>query len=85
YSDQLNLQRQHILPGYLKKAQKYIQDHLEQPISLADLSQCCEVSIRTLQKGFSQYLQKTPVEYISDQRLERVHQALQQAQTNETV
>ena len=85
YTDQLNLQRQHILPGYLKKAQKYIQDHLEQPISLADLSQCCEVSIRTLQKGFSQYLQQTPVEYIRDQRLERVHLALQQAQTNETV
>ena len=85
YSEQLNLQRQHILPGYLKKAQKYIQNHLEQPISLADLSQCCEVSIRTLQKGFSQYLQQTPVEYIRDQRLERVHLALQQAQTNETV
>jgi AraC-like DNA-binding protein len=43
------------------------------------------VSIRTLQKGFSQYLQQTPVEYIRDQRLERVHQALQHAQTNETV
>ncbi len=85
YSAQLNAQRQHVLPGYIKKAQQYIQDYLDEPISLSDLSQYCEVSVRTLQKGFSQYLQQTPVEYIRDQRIERVHSALQNDQGSETV
>lgn len=85
YSAQLNAQRQQLVPGYIKKAQQYIQDNLHQAISLATLSQYCEVSIRSLQKGFSQYLQQTPVEYIREQRLERVHLALQHAQTDETV
>ncbi len=43
------------------------------------------MSIRTLQKGFGQYLQQTPVEYIREQRLKHVHQALQTTQINETV
>lgn len=85
YSEQLNAQRQQLVPGYIKKAQQYIQDNLHQAISLATLSQYCEVSIRSLQKGFSQYLQQTPVEYIREQRLERIHSALQQAVEHQTV
>lgn len=85
YTERLNAQRQQLVPGYIKKAQKYIQDNLHQAISLATLSQYCEVSIRSLQKGFSQYLQQTPVEYIREQRLERVHSALQQAVEHQTV
>ncbi|MBJ9984803.1 AraC family transcriptional regulator [Acinetobacter sp. S40] len=85
YSEQLNAQRQQLVPGYIKKAQQYIQDNLHQAISLATLGQYCEVSIRSLQKGFSQYLQQTPVKYIREQRLERVHSALQQAADHHTV
>lgn len=85
YSEQLRIQGQQLLPRYLKKAQQYIQDQLQQPISLSNLSQHCDVSIRTLQKGFGQYLQQTPVEYIREQRLKHVHQALQGTQINETV
>lgn len=85
YTERLNAQRQQLLPSYIKRAQQYIQEHIQQIISLADLSQYCEVSIRTLQKGFSQYLQQSPVEYIREQRLERVHLALQQAPSHETV
>ncbi|ENX55355.1 MULTISPECIES: AraC family transcriptional regulator [Acinetobacter] len=85
YTERLNAQRQQLLPSYMKRAQQYIQKHVQLTISLADLSQYCDVSIRTLQKGFSQYLQQTPVEYIREQRLERVHLALQQALSHETV
>ncbi|MFW1839635.1 AraC family transcriptional regulator [Acinetobacter gyllenbergii] len=85
YTERLNVQRQQLLPSYMKRAQQYIQEHVQQAISLSDLGQYCEVSIRTLQKGFSQYLQQSPVEYIREQRLERVHWALQHAQADETV
>ena len=85
YSTQLTAQRQALLPAYIKKAQQYIQDHLEESITLANLSQYCDVSIRTLQKGFSQFVQQTPIEYIRNQRMERIHLALQNAQSNQTV
>lgn len=85
YSAQLNTQKQLVLPAYIKKAQQYIDDYLQDTISLTVLSQYCEVSVRTLQKGFSQYLQQTPVEYIRDRRVERVHVALQNCQGNQTV
>ena len=40
---------------------------------------------RTLQKGFNQYFQQTPLEYIRDLRVELVHQTLLNSHENETV
>ncbi|MDM1759165.1 MULTISPECIES: AraC family transcriptional regulator [unclassified Acinetobacter] len=85
YSEQLNAQRLNVLPHYLKKAQHYIDENIKNSITLATLSEYCHVSIRTLQKGFSQYLQQTPIEYIRDQRLAVVHHALQEAASSLTV
>lgn len=76
YSHQLNEQRQRVLPNYMKRAQHYIQQHIKSSIVLPDLSKFCGVSARTLQKGFNQYFQQTPIEYIRELRLELVHQAL---------
>lgn len=85
YSLKLNERRQQVLPNYMKKAQKYIQQHLRDNITLAELSQFCAVSTRTLQKGFNQYFQQTPIEYIRDLRVELVHQALLNSHEYETV
>jgi AraC-like DNA-binding protein len=85
YSACLKAQSQLLLPAFMKKALQYIDDHLHHSISLTHLSQYCNVSIRSLQKGFSQYVQFTPIEYIREQRLIRIHRSLQQAQRNETV
>lgn len=85
YSSQLNEQRQRVLPNYMKKAQQYIQQHIRDNITLADLSEFCAVSGRTLQKGFNQYFQQTPIEYIRDVRVELVHQALLNGREQHTV
>lgn len=85
YSNQLNESCQQVMPAYVKKAIHFIRMNLQQNISLNDLSTHCEVSVRTLQKGFNHYLNQTPVEYIRDQRLERIHQQLQSACSEITV
>lgn len=85
YSQQLNEQRQRVLPSYMKKAQQYIQQHIKDTIALSALSEFCGVTTRTLQKGFNQYFQQTPIEYIRQLRVELVHQALLNSQKNQTV
>ena len=85
YSHQLNECRQEVIPSYMRKAQQYIQEHLQSQISLAELSVFCGVSSRTLQKSFNQYCQQTPLEYIRDQRLQGVHHALLNSQFSDTV
>ncbi|MGS0707943.1 AraC family transcriptional regulator [Acinetobacter sp. ANC 3781] len=85
YSLQLNERRQEVMPSYMRKAQQYIQQRLQSQISLAELSIFCGVSSRTLQKSFNQYCQQTPLEYIQDQRMQGVHQALLNSQSSDTV
>jgi AraC-like DNA-binding protein len=73
------------LPHHVRKARDYIEDHLDQSISLSTLSELCGVSIRTLQNGFRQFLQQPPLDYIRDRRLALIHEALQQARDNDSV
>ena len=85
YSSQLKEKRKCVLPHYMKKAQQYIQQHIQQTIGLSDLSEFCDVSGRSLQKGFNQYFQQTPMEYIRDVRMALVHQALLKSKKNSSV
>jgi len=85
YSLQLNLKSGLVLPHYIKKAKQYIAQNLNLNISLSTLSQLCGVSARTLQKGFNQYFNQTPVEFIRDQRLARIHEQLKLGATDATV
>ena len=43
------------------------------------LSAACGVAQRTLQKGFMQFFQLTPVAYLRERRLQKIHDELLQA------
>lgn len=73
------------LPRHVKRARDYIDEHLHEPISLATLSDLSGVSVRTLQNGFNQFLQQTPVEYMRDRRLAVIHETLQRGAPGDTV
>ena len=79
YSVDLLQDQRQPMPHHVKKARDYIEQHLAEPIALASLAQFCEVSIRTLQNGFTRFLQQTPSDYVRTRRLALVHLALQQA------
>lgn len=58
------------------RACRFVDSRLERPISLADLCRHCGVGTRTLEYGFRQLYDTTPISFIKSQRLSRTHDAL---------
>ena len=69
-----------IKPRYLTKALRYILDHEQENISLAELENVACVSQRTLQTGFYRFYGVTPMSYIRRHKLTRVRQILSNMQ-----
>ena len=59
-----------------RRAREYIEDHYDSTIRMEDLCRCTGVSIRTLQRSFSEYFQMSPFDYIKARRLNAARQAL---------
>ncbi|MET0661289.1 MAG: helix-turn-helix transcriptional regulator [Steroidobacteraceae bacterium] len=57
---------------------RFIDSHLAKPVTLADLASHCGVGVRTLEYGFRQFYDTTPISFIKSQRLTRTHKALTQ-------
>lgn len=76
YSETLARGTKPPLPAHVKRAREYIDAHLGEPLAVATLAQAAGVSPRTLQNGFSQFLDQSPADYIRERRIEAVHRAL---------
>ena len=63
-------------PFYLKRADRYAQDHLSERFTVRDLAAHCGVSWRTLEKSFTGYRGLTPVAHVRNLRLDRARQLL---------
>ncbi len=63
----------------VRRAMEYIDDHLAERITLADLARHAGVSVRSIQAGFRDDLATTPVAYIRDRRLDQVRHVLLEA------
>lgn len=61
------------------RAVEYIEQHLSEPISLADLAGHAGASVRSIQAGFREDLGTTPISYIRDRRLDKVRSMLMDA------
>jgi len=61
------------------RACRFIDSYLGKPISLAELCARCDVGVRTLEYGFRQFYDTTPIGFIKSQRLSRTHAALARA------
>lgn len=60
----------------VRRSMEYIEAHLSEPISMADLAQHIGASVRSIQQGFRDELSTTPLNYLRDRRLERARQEL---------
>lgn len=58
------------------RACRFVDSHLRRPISLAELCRHCGVGTRTLEYGFRQLYDTTPIGFIRSLRLSRAHSAL---------
>lgn len=63
----------------VRRSLEYIERHLAEPISLDDLAGHARMSPRSIQAGFREDLDTTPIAYIRDLRLDRVRQTLMSA------
>lgn len=63
-------------PHFLKCADRYIDDHLAEPLEIKVLASHCGVSVRTLEKGFAAFRRLTPVAHIRNVRLDHARRAM---------
>jgi AraC-like DNA-binding protein len=60
----------------LRRAIAYIDDHADQPITVADIAAAAHVTVRALQYTFRRHLDTTPLAYLRRTRLAHAHREL---------
>lgn len=68
--------RQPLEPYFLKRADRFLLEHIGERVTVARLAKGCGVSLRTLEKAFADFRGITPVAYARNLRLDHAHQAL---------
>ncbi len=63
----------------VRRSVDYIERHLAEPITLDDLSAYVRMSARSIQAGFREDLDTTPVAFIRDRRLDQARRTLMEA------
>ncbi|MDW4572965.1 helix-turn-helix transcriptional regulator [Microbacterium sp. M3] len=53
----------------MRRAVAYIDEHAQDPVTLADVASASRLSVRALQAGFRRYLDTTPMGYLQKVRL----------------
>ncbi|MEV6112883.1 helix-turn-helix transcriptional regulator [Streptomyces sp. NPDC052109] len=63
-------------PAMLRRALAYIDDHADQPVTVADIAGAAHVTVRALQYAFRRHLDTTPLAHLRRVRLAHAHQDL---------
>jgi AraC-like DNA-binding protein len=79
YSEELRYQQDGALACHVRKAQAFIEDHLQNDINLGDIAASAGVCSRILQKAFAQHCGCSPMRFVTDARLQRIRQVLETA------
>jgi len=72
-------------PRHVTVAERYIGDHIAEPITVADLVAATGVSARALHDGFAKFRGLSPMRYVRRRRLDGVRRDLMAAAPGETV
>ncbi|MCX2721468.1 helix-turn-helix transcriptional regulator [Roseibium salinum] len=80
FSGDLRKRLIHVVPRHVKKAIDFMHENMHRPIRLADIASAAGVSARTLQIGFKQFRETTPLIYLQQIRLQAVHRELSSAE-----
>lgn len=71
-------------PPYIRRIEKYIEEHLHEPLSISDIAETTNVNARTLFHAFKRFHGVTPMAYLKMRRLKNVHKQLLAAEPNTT-
>lgn len=64
------------VPGLVRKAERFMVDNAETPITVSDVADHLGVSLRSLQSGFRKWRNSTPSAFLRQVRLQRVRDEL---------
>ncbi|AWI74437.1 AraC family transcriptional regulator [Parazoarcus communis] len=76
YTDRFQDQPPSIAPAFVKRVEQYIEEHADEALTIVDLAEHVGVSSRSLFAGFRRFRDTTPMNYLKEVRLKRVHDAL---------
>lgn len=65
-----------VSPWFVKRSEEFIRAHAHEPLSIEQLAEYAQVSVRTLFAGFREFTGTSPMAYLRDVRMERVHAEL---------
>ena len=82
YSEELRYQHDGALACHVRKAQAFIEDHLQDDINLGDIAAAAGVCSRLIQKSFAQHCDCSPMRFVTQLRLQRIRQVLETATTD---
>ena len=85
YSDALRRLEKPITPRDVRRAIDYIEAHLDQAVTVADLVKATGVAGRTLFMHFKDFKGVSPMRYLRNARLRQVRQALLRAEQDASV
>jgi AraC-like DNA-binding protein len=72
------------VPRAIRLAVELIEAAPDQPLTTAQLARRVHLSVRSLQRGFAEHLETTPMGYLRDVRLQRASDVLRRATPEET-
>jgi AraC-like DNA-binding protein len=85
YSDEIYGTQPSIGPGDVKRALDYLESHLEESVTMADLVAASQVPGRTLFQHFRDFKGMSPMRYLREARLQHVHRQLLAADPEESI
>ena len=86
YSAEILADAPSLAPSFVKRVERYIEDHAHEPITIIDMAEHAGVSSRSLFAGFRRYRDTSPMLYLKEIRLRRVNEELLRRNSgNETV
>lgn len=84
YSEELAGEGRSIAPAFVKRIERYIEEHADEPITIVDLAEHAGVSSRSIFNGFRRFRNTSPMLFLKEVRLRRVNEELKRLTPSET-
>lgn len=84
YSQELAGEERSIAPAFVKRIERYIEEHADEPITIVDLAEHAGVSSRSIFNGFRRFRNTSPMLYLKEVRMRRVNEELKRLTPAET-
>ncbi len=79
YRHLLDLRKASATPKYVRRAIEFMHANIDRPIGLSEIAGAAGISLRALTKGFRDFHEQSPMQFLRELRLATAHEALKKA------